>query len=369
MTNLPDPRHYGRGAAPDDLVALAVSAAATDALARPALLVQLRQMIEARLQDGADVVLDAALRSMPDASSYRLLHEAIARTIDTPEVHGGGVIARPFALPVVIVAAGTRPARIPGELADAAALQALFARCNALGPTRNFGISNALCDLEALEGLSPLAIYRSVRDLTAGEIGSALPPAAVDVKMGQEQTHLRFVVGVGVTAADAPGFAETAANIGTWGRDCSQLLAEQLRTPGVQVLVLPRPPKDLLSAPHAGRCAQLEAALNLFASNAVRKLRMAVGDPVAIVSAHDNAQIRVTLGSPFAQDLVEGFPWPMHPLDDLASIERTLRELFADMRVSDVRTVPSVLPAERVSGVPLYPRVDEWDALCASGRH
>jgi len=326
-------------------------------------------MIQAHFDRGDESAVIAASQAMPDAKTYRLFHEATARSIDTPSAIEGGVVARSFALPIVILAAGTRPARIAGELADIGALQALFERSNALGPTRNFGMSNALCTLAALERLSPLALHRSVRKLAAGEIGNSLPPADVDVKMGQEQTHLRFLVGASVTPIDAPGFAETAANIGLWGRDCAQLLAEQLKTPGVQLLALPRPPKDLLTAPHAGRCAQLEAALNLFASNAVRKLRMAVGDPVAIVSAHDNADVRITLSSPFAQDLVEGYAWPLHPLDDLAAIERTVEDLFADMRVNDVRVVPKVLPAERASGIPLYPRADEWDALCASLPH
>lgn len=364
MGTLPEPRRYGSGDAADQFVALALSAASADALARPVLLADLRRTIQAHFDRGDEAAVSAAHRAMPDATTYRLFHEATARSIDTPSATVGGVVARSFALPVVLVVAGTRPARIVGELADIGALQALFERSNALGPTRNFGMSNALCTFDALERLSPLALHRSVRTLTAGQIGGSLPPAHIDVKMGQEQTHLRFLVGASVTPADAPGFAETAANIATWGRDCAQLLAEQLKTPGVQLLVLPRPPKDLLTAPHTGRCAQLEAALNLFASNAVRKLRMAVGDPVAIVSAHDNADIRITLSSPFAQDLVEGFPWPLHPLDDLAATERTVKDLFADMRVNDVRIVPSVLPAERSSKIPLYPRADEWDALC-----
>jgi len=125
----------------------------------------------------------------------------------------------------------------------------------------------------------------------------------------------------------------------------------------------------LLSAPHSGRCAQLEAAFNMFASNAVRKLRTAVGDPVAIVTAHDDADVRITLSSPFAQDLVEGFYWPLHPLDDLGTIECMVCDLFADARVGDVRICPDVLPAERVAGVPLYPRADEWDALCTARKH
>jgi len=369
MAVLPDPRRYGSGAIANDLVAATLKAAAADELARLALLADLRRTLEARLDGGDESMVNAASSAMPDAKTYRLFQEALALCIDSPSVAQVPVVARSFALPIVIVAASTVAARVAGELADIGALQALFERRNALGPTRNFGISNALCTLEALEQLSPLALHRSVRKLAAGELGASLPPADIDLKAGQEQTHLRFLVGASVTPVEAPGFAETAANIGTWGRDCAQLIAEQLKTPGVQLLTLPRPPKGLLAAPHAGRCAQLETALNLFASNAVRKLRSAVGDPVAIVSAHDNADLRVTLSSPFAQDLVEGFAWPLHPLDDLAAIERIVQDLFADMRVNDVRIGVKVLPVLRESGAPLYPRADEWDALGTSQLH
>jgi hypothetical protein len=369
MAHLPEPRRYASGSVTDELVALTSRTAAADDLNRPAALAGLRRALEDRLDRGDEAGIAAARAALPDARCHRLFRDALARAIESPAAAAGGVVARSFALPLVIVAAGSRPARISGRLGDIAALQALFERGQALGPTRNFGLSNALCSLAALERLSPLALFRSARNLAVGEIGAALPPADIEVQAGEEHTHLRFLVGAGVGPAAAPGFAETAANIGAWGRDCAKLLAEQMRTAGVQILVLPRPPQDPLAAPHGGRSAQLEAAFNLFASNAVRRLRMAVGDPVVIVSAHDNADLRVTLSSPFAPDLVEGFHWPLHPLDDLDAIERMVRDLFADMRVSDLRILPRVLPAQRTSGVPLFPRSDEWDALCAAATH
>jgi hypothetical protein len=351
------------------LVVLATKAASASGLERPTLLADLGARLAAAMAKDDEARIRAALAAMPDAQSYRLFRGALARTVDTPAVDEVRIVTRSFALPIVFLAASAKPARVPGTLSDIGALQALFERSSALGPTRNFGLSNALCTLESIEQLSPLALYRSVRGQAKSEIGNALPPADLEVWPGKEQTYLRFLVGGGVSPADAPGFAETAAHIGTWARECAQSIAEQLKTPGVQLLVLPRAPKDLLTAPHSGRTAQLEAAFNLFASNAVRRLRMAVGDPVAIVSAHDNADVRITLSSPFAQDLTEGFHWPLHPLDDLEAIERMAMDLFADVRIGDVRVCPQILPAERVAGVPLFPRADEWDALCTRGGH
>jgi hypothetical protein len=170
-------------------------------------------------------------------------------------------------------------------------------------------------------------------------------------------------VGAGIAPAAAPSFVETAANIGTWGIPLAQLLVKQLAQPGVDLLALPRPPVPLLAAPHAGQRAQLEAAFNLFVSNELRRFRRAVGDPVAVVSAHQvgsgGAELRITLSTPFDESLTAGFRWPLDPLDDLDDIAAIIDALFAECRVSDVRTVARVLPDLDARGMPFFPRTED----------
>jgi hypothetical protein len=230
-------------------------------------------------------------------------------------------------------------------------------------------LSNALCSLPALEALSLRAMLALARELDPGALARVLPPAPIAVARGQEQTHLRFIVGAALTAPDSPGFAEVAAHIGPWGEQCARLLQRELAAPALQLLALPRPALDLVRAPHAGRFAQLRIAFDLFASNAVRRFRLAVGDPVAIVSAHEEGEIRVTLSSAFADDLVEGFAWPLHPAEDLPAVQALIVELFADMRVPDLRIVGRLLPSRRPNGAVFYPRAGEWDRLGAGAAH
>jgi hypothetical protein len=279
-----------------------------------------------------------------------MLMDALARAIDTA-CGENGVVARAFALPVVLVASAARAVVVPGVVHDVDALRLLFERTRALGPTRNFGLSNALCSLQALEALSPASLFARSREFEPQALGRLLPPAPIAVQAGSEQTHLRFIVGAGLTASGSPGFTEIAAHIGPWGAECARLLEQQLAMPGLQLAALPRPPLDLVGAPHAGRSAQLEIALNLFASNAIRRFRLAVGDPVAIVSAHEDAEIRVTLSAAFAEDLVDGFRWPLHPADDLPAVQKL------------------ILASRRDNGAPLHPRVDEWERLGAGAAH
>ena len=97
---------------------------------------------------------------------------------------------------------------------------------------------------------------------------------------------------------------------------------------------------------------------------------MAAGDPVAILSTHDDGELRLTLSSPFAENLVEGFRWPLAALDDLNDLQGKILQLLNDVRVNDVRILPEVLPATRASGGHWHPRVDEWESLVAgAARH
>ena len=134
----------------------------------------------------------------------------------------------------------------------------------------------------------------------------------------------------------------------------TQALGLQLAQPGLQLLALPRPPGGVLAATHLGRFAQLEIALHLFVSHAVRKIRMATGDPSAILAAHDNGELRITLSSPFDESLIEGFCWPLHPLDDLADIELRIVRLLAECRVSDVRVIGAPMSDKDDGGRTLY---------------
>ena len=365
MDRLADPRRFHALGAAHPLLESVARAVAADEHNRSANVLQLRQAIAAQLDRGSDGEIRSALEHMPDAHHYRVLCDALAHVAESPPVEAQAAIARVFALPVILIAANPRACVISGSLPDIASVQGLFERYSVLGPMRNFGLSNALCSLAALESLSALEIFRAGRSLDAAAIEAQLPPAEISVSPGREQSHLRFIVGAGISAANAPGVAETGANIGAWGMELSKSLARQLATPGLQLLVVPRPPKGLLNAAYSGRCAQLDVALNLFVSNTVRRFRLSAGDPSAILSTHDDCDLRLTLSSPYAEDLVDGFRWPLAARDDLNDLQRMILQLLSDVRVTDVRIFPSVLPATRASGGNWHPRVDEWKGLTA----
>ena len=328
--SLPDPREF-----PPAAGALLSAAAAADNAA-------LQAAIGSALAAGDDSAIHAALRALPVLA--RAVRDALATAVDA----GDGIGMRFFAIPLVIIVGARNPLTLPGAVLDVAALVSLLEQQGAVGATRNFGLGNALCDVQALEAQSASALWRAGRDPSERTVAESLQPAPIAVGPGREQVHLRFLVGAGVTPQHLPSFLESASNIGTWGMPLTRELAKQLAQSGLEVLPMPRPPQPLLKAAYAGRAAQLEAALHLFLSNNVRRFRMSVGDPEAVLSAHrlsgGAGELRLSLSSPFDESMLEGFCWPLHPLDEVADVAVVFDQALADCRVTAVTVHEDVLP-------------------------
>ena len=339
MELLPEPRVAAALANP------LLSAAAQDAGER------LAADLGAALAAGDDAVIRAALQSGAPAD-VRHIWQALAAAIDAG---GEGIGLRLFAIPLVIVAGARTQLTLPGAIPEIGKITALLEQHGAVGATRNFGLGNALCGAAALEALSPCALWRAVRDPAERAVAETLTPEPVAVGPGREQVHLRFLIGAGVTPQHLPSFLESASNIGTWGMPLTRELTRQLAQPGLEMLPMPRPPQPLVKAAYLGRSAQLEAALSLFLSNNVRRFRMSVGDPDAVLSAHALAggagELRLSLSSPFDESMLEGFCWPLYPLDEVGEITQIFRRTLEDCRVCNVTIVGRILPATLERGM------------------
>jgi hypothetical protein len=166
---------------------------------------------------------------------------------------------------------------------------------------------------------------------------------------------LRLLVGSALAAPGVDLLRDT--RVGAWGMPLAHALARQLAIPGVTLLALPRAPQSLVNAVWNGRNVQREVSAQLFASNAIRKLRAAVGEPVAVVSAHRCAgggELRLSLSSPFDPREAEGFRCPLYPFDRVGDVAAMLVDLMRDCRVTDIRTLAGVHPdRDAATGLPL----------------
>jgi hypothetical protein len=253
-----------------------------------------------------------------------------------------------FALPVVVVAAldGRDSAvTLPGVLAEPAALVALLREARAFGGLEQFGLAAGLVGADAIDVAALPALLAQAARVDA-RAPLDLRPAPIDVRERAERVHLRFVVGALLRVGAADPFA--AATVARWGIPLAHALVRDLRAPGVTVLALPRPPQRLVPAVQAGRVAQRDVSFQLFASNAIRRLRASYGEPAATISAHRAAdvpgggELRVSLSSVFAPREAEGFRCPLHPYEAVADVAEALHALVRLCRVSLVGFVAGV---------------------------
>jgi hypothetical protein len=259
-----------------------------------------------------------------------------------------------FALPLVIIAAPNAgdgadavSAEIAGVLGETEKLAEVMRAGGALAGNQTFVLSNALASADSIDlaRLPDLLQWQGL-GMPGSAVGHDVPPAPVATRTGQEGVHLRFVIG---TALAAPGRDLLVdRGVARWGLSLAQELACQLAAPGLSVLALPGAPHTPLGALQHGRAAQREVAAQVFASNTLRRLRGAVGEPSAIVSAHrcpaapGGGELRLSLSSPFDPRQAEGFRCPLFPTDQAGDVAGFLVDLLLDCRVGDVRVLKGV---------------------------
>jgi hypothetical protein len=234
-------------------------------------------------------------------------------------------------------------------LPDSGRAVAILREHGALAGNRSFGVANALVAAGALDlsRLPELLSWTSLSNAHAAGV-RALEPATIPVAAGDQAVHLRFLIGTALAAAGTDLLADS--HVGAWGLPLAQELARQLAAPGISVLALPRAPQPPLAALQAGRAAQREVGAQLFASNAIRRLRASVGEPAAVVSAHRCAtalgggELRLSLSSAFDPTKAEGFRCPLFPGERAGDVAAILVDLLHDCRVTDVHVLPEVYP-------------------------
>jgi hypothetical protein len=339
---------------------------------RGAISPELCERYRVALEAARDGEIADSLQAATSPAVYRCLWGSLVRALDGSWRENRVPVARVFAIPLLIVTGGKGDLTVSGVLPDIGGVQRVLEQNGALGPTRNFGLSNALCELETLTRMPLSRIYSighdsirpdsirpgSIRPGSIAVVAGAtttniatldLPPSDLILTGTDESVHLRFLAGAAVTAADAPSFLETGADIGAWGMPLTRELSGQLNVDGLSILPIARPPQDWLSAQISGWRSREELSFQAFVSRVLRRFRAEVGEPEAMIAALDSGTIALRFTSPFIENRIEVHRWNPHALDDVSEIAQGMLDMLAECRV-DVEVVPTVV-SEQVFAV------------------
>ncbi len=343
MKILPDPRHYAPLSS-NSLVVLAQQVVEQgSAMQHGKTSESLAHAIELALRRGDDALIEQAFAESASDLVFRALAAALESVLQAPG--DASLHLRLFAMPILFVTGGRGPLNLPGVVGDIAELTKLFEIHGTLGPMKNFGLSNALVCAAGLAALKPSVVFRRSRETGLENFQPLdLPPAEIRIAGVEEAVHLRFLTGVSVTSADAPGFTETAGDIGAWGMPFTRALAAQLGQPGLSMLPIPRPPMSPLQALAAGKFAARELGFQLFLTTALRKFRSRVGEAEAVVAACADGSVRIRLSSPFDASLSQEFAWILQPGDDMGAVSGSIFSLLEECRVVNVQVAETIQP-------------------------
>jgi len=204
----------------------------------------------------------------------------------------------------------------------------LFQSAGALGPHQQFGLHAHLCGESALSELPWSALYRRARLQASDTLPVELRAEDLELTAGQS-VHLRFLVGSMLLPAGAPGFRETAGDVGRWGPDFTRELARQLATPDVTLLPLARTPQGLVAAWQFGRFCTEEVMCQLAIGDQLRDLRARTGDPNASLESIQGVGLGVVLESPWTGERWV-HSWRLHPETSLMQVTTSVQEFLQD---------------------------------------
>jgi len=327
---------------------------------------ELRTRLVALLLQGEGDELDRMFTEAPSISVSRHVWRALdAAWRDAARADASSSLETTvFALPIVLVAGreGGDGGVLPAILEHVAALAAILRDHGALGGNANFALSGALIgadaiDIARLPEILAWCRLPDTRDAGSQVLPHAFSPAPMAFSAGVEAVHLRFIAGLAIAKAGADLTAD--ARVGKWGIPLARELTAQLSSAGTSLLALPRAPRRLLPAVAEGRTAGRDVAAQIFASNALRKFRSAVGEPSAVISAHrapdapGGGELRLSLSSPFDPKAAEGFRCPLFPTERVSDVASMLTTLMRDCRLTDIRVLDGLHADRGESGATL----------------
>lgn len=331
---LPDTRPYPTDAVKNELLLHAAAVAANASKAQVTLAAEsLEAAIYQMLQQNHFLGLSVALSMAPDAAAYRVLWRAMDSVLKPKTETETAWVA----VPLVIVAGSREEAVLRSEI-DVAGWRAQLAA---------FPQTQALAELEWLPQVAAAEQMAAVNIAqwfagkqnrpAAAQLAASFTPPELQVPAGQS-VHIVYVLGYGALR-EYPALGDAALPM-------MQYWQQHFASPELTLFTNPLNPATPLSAISEGSHMRQRMALDVFAANAIRAIRLQ-SPRVGVVAAAE-AGGRIAFGFNAAESayglVPQVFQWQLSPTDYVDTVVQNFLDLMAECRVEHIRLLHDTLP-------------------------
>lgn len=334
---LPDSRPYPTDPVKNQLLVHAGHIAANQSGAQRKLAEEsLHAEIYMMLKQNFYLNLSVAMSMAPNSESYRALLNALDSVLQAKEENE----FQWFALPVVLVAGCNQEISLP-----LSAPSVEISACLANYPHLRI--------LERANWLPSLVTSKQLAEINAGQwFNAKLHQSAAEElaqKLNAVQTlnipsgqsvHVLYALGYG----DASIIDALNGNLREAALPLMQVWQQALSQPGLTLFTNPLSPATPLCALTEGNHMRLRMALDVFAANAIRAIRLQ-SPRVGVVMASQGGQLLFGFNATDSQFELQPqvFSWPLSPSERIETVQRDFLDLMMECRVENIRLLHDVL--------------------------
>ena len=337
---LPDTRAYPATPVKGELLANATQMVyGRDAEHRAPAARWVEQNIRAMLARHHYTALSVALSMAPDMPVYRALWQSLAKVLEAENEEE----CQWLVLPVVVVAGCNQDLALPDTVPTAAINQVLAQQAGGeLWPQ--------VIWLPQLFNAADLSHIKADAWFASKQNAQAAAALATEI----QATPLRIPAGQSVQVFYALGYGPQTVQpllrqaLGEAALPLMQVWQNHLATSGATLFTNPLPPLAPLAAIHEGSALRLRMASDVFATNALRAIRLQSPRAGVVIAAQEGGRLLFGFNATDSafETVAQVFAWPLSPLDDIDNVVQNFIDLLAECQVEHIRLLHEALPEQ-----------------------
>ncbi len=335
---LPDTRPYPAEPVKNDLLLYAGQIAAAAGGAQRKLSEEsLQAAIHGMFEQNHYLGLSVAMSMAPDAATYQALLNGLDQVLHAKTDSE----CQWFALPVVVVAGSNQPATLSTHtpIAELTACLANYPHTRIL--TQAVWLPELIRaeDLAEVKAGDWFAAKQNAE--AAAAFAATLPARALNVEAGQS-VHVLYALGYG----DATLSSALGNNLKDAALPLMQVWQQALAQPGLTLFTNPLTPNTPLAAIAEGSHMRLRMALDVFAANAIRAIRLQSPRVGVVMAAQQGGKLLFGFNATDSAFEVQPqvFSWPLSPVERIETVQQNFLDLLVECQVENIRLLHDPLP-------------------------